>query len=323
MSRYYGDWAPYMPVGERIRNAEREVAKRLKKGEKLQPVKLAGKKIATTFWGNAWCENLESYADIAYRLERGRTYVKNGLVIDLQISPKEIRALVSGSSVYKVRVGITPLLAPIWKSLCRDCAGSIDSLVGLLQGHLSQAVMERFCRQAGGLFPKPSEMKFSCDCPDFAFMCKHVAAVLYAIGARLDGQPDLLFALRAVDHRDLVSGIDAGLPLSRGAPASSRVLAGDDLSALFGLEMGNDAPPVKEVGAKPKAAGKTTPILVKTSKTAPSGVKATKPVSKAKGEPATAKKLRLASAARAKPAGLAITELRARRGRALALGKGG
>ena len=239
-SRDYGRWAPYVPVAARRAKAEKEVAKLAKKGQTIAPVKIAGTKIATTFWGKAWCDNLEGYGDFESRLPRGRTYVRNGSVIDLQIAPQKIEAMVSGSEIYRVAVTITALPAVKWKSICKDCAGGIDSLVELLQGRFSKGVMERICRQDQGLFPKPSEIKFSCSCPDYASMCKHVAAVLYGVGARLDQRPELLFQLRAVDRSDLIAHVDTALPLSKAGPDASKVLVDDDMAALFGLDMAAD-----------------------------------------------------------------------------------
>ena len=237
MAGYYGEWAPYVPVAERRRKAAREIKKLRKKGHPVAPVVIEGRKIAATFWGKAWCDNLDSYHDFETRLPRGRTYVRNGSVIDLQISPLEVRAMVSGSSIYQVSVGISALPKARWRTICGDCAGGIDSLVELLQGRFSKGVMERLCRQDKGLFPKPSEIEFSCTCLDYASMCKHVAAVLYGIGARLDEKPELLFHLRAVDGNDLVAHVDTALPLASKAPDAGKVLESDDISALFGLEM--------------------------------------------------------------------------------------
>jgi uncharacterized Zn finger protein len=230
-------WPPYVPVAERRKQAAREIEKLRKKGHPVAPVLLAGRTIARTFWGQAWCDNLESYRDFDNRLPRGRTYVRNGAVIDLQISPLEIKARVSGSSIYKVSVSITALAPTLWRSICADCAGSIDSLVELLQGRFSKGVMERICRQDRGLFPKPSDIRFSCTCPDGASMCKHVAAVLYGVGARLDEAPELLFRLRAVDEKDLVADLDTALPIASRPADAGKVLEADDISALFGLDM--------------------------------------------------------------------------------------
>jgi uncharacterized Zn finger protein len=164
--------------------------------------------------------------------------VRNGSVLDLQIAPGEVKALVSGSEIYKVAVNVSAVPKARWASLCRDSAGAIDSLVELLQGRFSKGVMERICQQKTGLFPAPAAIEFSCSCPDWASMCKHVAAVLYGIGARLDEQPELLFKLRKVNERDLIAKAGRGLPLSKKGPAKERVLAADGLSELFGLEMG-------------------------------------------------------------------------------------
>jgi uncharacterized Zn finger protein len=236
MSYGYG-WKPYVSVAERRKKAEREMAKLRKKGYQAAPVVLRGRKLATTFWGKAWGNNLESYSDFANRLPRGRTYLRNGSVVDLQVNGGEVKAMVMGSELYEVTVNVLPLSKARWNSICKDCSGSIDSLVELLQGRLSKAVMERVCQQQTGLFPAPVEIKLSCSCPDWASMCKHVAAVLYGIGARLDEQPALVFKLRAVDEGELIASAAKGRSLPTKAPVSAKILDGDDLSALFGLEM--------------------------------------------------------------------------------------
>jgi uncharacterized Zn finger protein len=236
----YG-WRPYVTVAERRRKAAREMEKLKKKGHPVSPVVIEGRAIAKTFWGKAWCDNLERYSDFANRLPRGRTYVRNGSVVDLQIGGGEVKALVSGSEIYKVAVKVTPVSKARWRSLCSDCAGAIDSLVELLQGRFSKGVMERMCREKTGLFPSPGEIQLSCSCPDWASMCKHVAAVLYAIGARLDQQPELLFKLHKVDEKGLIAKAGQGLPLARKAPAAEKTLGSEDLSAIFGLEMAQTA----------------------------------------------------------------------------------
>jgi uncharacterized Zn finger protein len=234
-----------------------EMAKLKKRGVPCSPVVVEGRAIAKTFWGKSWCENLERYSDYENRLPRGRTYVRNGSVIDLQIGPGEINALVSGSSIYKVKVKVAPVAKARWQSICKDCAGAIDSLIELLQGRLSKAVMERVCQQKTGLFPSPNEIQLSCSCPDWADMCKHVAAVLYGIGARLDEKPDLLFRLHNVDEKELISGAGKGLSQAKAAPRGGKVLGGEDLSALFGLDMEQETGPraLKRVPAAPRGKG--------------------------------------------------------------------
>jgi uncharacterized Zn finger protein len=233
----FHEWRPYVPVAERRRRAEREMERRRKKGHSVAPVVLEGRTIARTYWGKAWCDNLERYSDFANRLARGRTYVRNGSVVDLQVAPGLVTAAVAGSDLYEVTVKVAPLRRPKWTAICRDCAGAIDSLVELLQGRFSKGVMERISRQGTGLFPAPAQIELSCSCPDWAEMCKHVAAVLYGIGARLDHEPELLFRLRAVDEKDLVARAGVGLPLSKTAPVQAKVLASDRLSELFGIEL--------------------------------------------------------------------------------------
>jgi len=258
---YGWGYKPYVSAAERRLKALREIEKRGKKGQSASPVKIDGRAIVKTFWGKAWCANLERYSDYANRLPRGRTYVRNGSVIDLQIAPGEIQALVSGSDLYEVELKIAPVPKASWKSVCTDCGGAIDSVVELLQGRLSKAVMERICQEKIGLFPSPAEIDLSCSCPDWADMCKHVAAVLYGVGARFDHRPELLFLLRGVDEKELIAGAGASIPKSK--TASAKILDQNDLD-IFGLDLVEQMPssagtPGTPNSRKPKAKKTTRP----------------------------------------------------------------
>ena len=268
----YGDWKPYVSVAQRQAKAEKAITKAKKAGASLSPVPPYRGAIAKTFWGKAWCDNLENYSDYANRLPRGSSYVRNGAVIDLQITPGKVQAQVMGSSLYTVSASIKPLANKTWKSVCSDCSASIDSLVELLQGKLSNAVMKRICTPGNGLFPTPAEISFRCSCPDWASMCKHVAAVLYGIGARLDQQPELLFSLRGVDAKDLIKHAGAGLPQTQKRPASSKVLDSALLADVFGLEM------VTAPAQEPQPRRSSAPLVKPSKKTAakPVAKKATK-----------------------------------------------
>lgn len=243
------DWKPYVPVAARRRQAAREM-ERLNKhpGQRAAPVVIDGRKIAATFWGKAWCDNLESYSDYSNRLPRGRTYVRTGSVVDLEVSPGKVKARVSGSNLYRVEIAVAPLARPRWKELCAKSAGAIDSVVELLQGRFAKVVMERLCQPRTGLFPAPAEMSFSCSCPDWASMCKHVAASLYGVGARLDQSPELFFVLRQVDQTDLIAQAGEALTRPARAPASERMLSTDGLEELFGLDLGPAAEPTAKPG---------------------------------------------------------------------------
>jgi uncharacterized Zn finger protein len=260
---YYFAWRPYVSVAEKRRQAEREVARLRKRGRFIAPVKIEGRTIAKSFWGQAWCTNLERYSDYENRLPRGRTYVRNGSVVDLQIAKGEVTAMVAGSNLYRIQIAISPVRPRRWKAICRDCAGNIDSLVELLQGRLAKGVMDRVCREGDGLFPSPSEIKLSCSCPDWADMCKHVAAALYGIGARLDEKPQHLFVLRGVDENELIADAGTDLPLSKATPHAAKVLDHGDVAALFGLEMAQTAPFERERSKRTKVtkAGKAHPEL--------------------------------------------------------------
>jgi len=230
------EFKPYVSVAERRRKAEKAAKKLAGKGRAVSPVRIEGRAIATTFWGKAWCSNLESYSDYENRLPRGRTYARNGSVIDLQITGGKIEALVQGSDLYKIALHITALPAKRWEQFTKGCAGKVTNLLDLLQGRLSKEILADITAKGTGLFPAPAEIKLGCSCPDWADMCKHVAAVLYGVGARLDTKPELFFTLRGVDMQDLISAASA----SAAAPVASvtdDALAGADLAEIFGVEI--------------------------------------------------------------------------------------
>jgi uncharacterized Zn finger protein len=243
--RRFSDAFPvYVTAAEKRARAAAE-ASRLQKtgGRKLEPITISGRALVDTFWAQAWCKNLESYADFAHRLARGRSYARSGAVIDLQIVPGRIEARVSGTRLYAVEIGIAPLPSARWEKLAKACTGRIGSLVSLLRGQLPDEVMVAVTDREGGLFPEPRQLKISCSCPDWATVCKHVAATLYGVGVRLDAQPELLFVLRAVDPQDLVEQASRGLAAPAGAVASTLSANTGDLAALFGIDLIDVAPP--------------------------------------------------------------------------------
>lgn len=235
-------------------------------GRPPQPIRGSGRTLAQTFWGHAWCRNLEQYRDYANRLPRGRTYLRQGAVLDLSIDPGLVTAWVAGRGLYQVVVAIRPLSRKRWAALRQRCAGGLSSVVELLEGHLGDTVMEAVCEPQGGLFPEPRELEMSCSCPDWAQMCKHVAAALYGVGLRLDEQPQLLFELRGVDPDELV---DLATP-ARVEVDASRRLEGD-LSEIFGIQIAPGpvaSPSTAERAPSPTAAatsGETTASNKQTS----------------------------------------------------------
>jgi uncharacterized Zn finger protein len=283
MSWYsYDGWRPYVPVAERRRKASQKLARMKKAGRKVAPIEIAGRKITATFWGDAWCRNLEAYSDYANRLPRGRTYVRNGSVIDLQIEAGRVAALVSGSEIYEVDITIKPIAKPRWTEIKRQCAGQIDSLVELLKGSISKGVMEIVTRKGEGLFPSPKEISLSCSCPDWASMCKHVAATLYGVGARLDHAPEMLFTLRGVDPAEMVEAA-IEQPSKAYKPRAGRTLVSEDLSSVFDvdIEMGGGSekdvtPPTKrkQRSTQTKKTGKHSTAGRKAQSNAKSGKKA-------------------------------------------------
>jgi uncharacterized Zn finger protein len=267
MSYYDGGWPPYVPVAARKAKAQKKIAALKKKGHVCQPVQIEGRGIAKSFWGKAWCDNLTAYSDYANRLPRGASYVRNGLVIDLQISQGKIEALVSGSELYDVEIDIQPLPATRWKALCKECSGQIGSLIELLQGKLSQAVMQTVIRRPDGLFPQPKELKLKCSCPDGARVCKHVAATLYGVGARLDHDPALLFELRGVDPEEMMT---QSMAMPAAAKEDPGALADADLSALFGIDLATETKTETKTDAKTETKTKAkTPTAAKKRSASP------------------------------------------------------
>ena len=239
----YYDFKPYVPVAKKLAKANAFAAKQAKKeGRELAPAKCSGRKLGTTFWGRAWCENLDRYSSFANRLARGKTYLGNGSVVDLQIKQGLIEAIVAGSEVYRVRIKIKTLPAKTWQSLKKDCARSINSLLDLLQGKFDEGVMQRMAQADGGLFPKPAEIEMDCSCPDYADVCKHLAAVVYGVGVRLDVAPELLFTLRNVDHTELITQAVAAENLEQSLTGAANELAGSDLGEMFGIELTTAVP---------------------------------------------------------------------------------
>jgi uncharacterized Zn finger protein len=246
-----GFFPAYVSIAERRAQAAREAKAREARGEKLEPVQSDGREIATTFWGRAWCDNLEQYSDFANRLPRGRAYLRNGYVVDLRVAAGEVTALVQGLSCYEVRVRVRKLDQPRWASVVERCRGRIGSLVELLRGRLSGEVMQIVTERDQGLFPSPTEIEFSCTCPDRAALCKHVAAALYGIGVRLDARPELLFTLRRTDAGELVAQAATGGALRHAHGLRVNALAGTSLSELFGVPITEEPAPVMPAETAP------------------------------------------------------------------------
>ena len=294
---YYG-YGPYVSVAQKKINAQKLAAKLSRKGDRLEPVSLTGTKLTTTFWGKSWNANLEQYRDFESRLPRGRSYLRHGAVIDLKVKDGSVEALVSGSSLYKISIQIKPLGAARWKDLKKECSGKITSLIGLLQGKLPATVMEAVTHEKSGLFPEPSEITFKCSCPDYAGICKHVAAVVYGIGARLDQKPELLFLLRGVDHLELIA--EAGDVAAGQADSADTGVVFEDINSIFGIDL-DDSPAPAAAKTKPAGNKKIARKVVRKAATPPKAKKtapATAPKTVAKK---AAKKIAKSSKARRVP----------------------
>ncbi len=252
----------YMSVGEREDRAMAALERLRQARPDISPVTIGGRALARTWWGKAWNSNLESYADYAYRIQRGRSYVRHQAVLDLQIRPGHVEALVQGGGAdpYEVDIAIEPLDPATWQRIASASGGAIESLQELLEGKFPKALAELFTGKEAGLFPSPQAISLDCDCPDYATMCKHVSAALYGVGARLDDNPALFFVLRGVNVEDLISQAvseKSAQLLEKSGVKSGRVIEENDLEALFGIDLDDEADP-----QKPKA-----PSSLKTRKT--------------------------------------------------------
>lgn len=239
--RYWG-YPRYVSVAEKKAKAAGNLAKLRKKNPELQPIIIEGAAIAKTWWGKSWNLNLERYADYSNRIGRGRSYVRHGAVLDLQIRPGQVKALVQGTRLkpYTVIIQIREITKNIWQKIKAACAGKLDSLPELLDGKFPKDLGEIFTTQGQGLFPSPHEIEFNCSCPDWAYMCKHVAATLYGIGSRLDVSPSLFFELRKVNVDDLIQQAvkdQSRRLLKKAGKTSARMIAEPDLAGLFGIDM--------------------------------------------------------------------------------------
>jgi uncharacterized Zn finger protein len=245
-------WKPYVSVAEQRAQAELEAKKLKKQGRKLNPIRIDSHKIASTFWGIAWCDNLMLYADWANRMPRGRSYARNGSIIDLQIKEGKITSLVRGSSLYDIQITIDKLSSQKWTTIRQSCGQDIRSLIDLMRGKLPSSVLERLCDGQNGMFPSPDEVKIRCSCPDYATLCKHAAATLYGVGHLLDSQPEIFFQLRGVDQNELVTEALTHDPTTQfSAQDSETEIAAEDLESIFGINFASAAPSLP--GNEPKA----------------------------------------------------------------------
>jgi len=236
--QYGHEWRTYVPVGQKKAKARRFADKLAKKQKRArQPIEIEGRTIAKSFWGKAWCDHVESLSDYANRLPRGATYARNGSVVDLVITPGKVNAVVAGSDPYKITISIDKLNKKVWNDIKKDCSSAIDSLIDLLGGRLSDGVMQRLTDEKSGCFPSGRQIEMDCSCPDWSRCCKHIAAVMYAIGSRLDSEPQLLFLLRGVDQQELISQAVSKDNLGRELAAGSSDLANEDLDSIFGIEL--------------------------------------------------------------------------------------
>lgn len=219
--------------------------KRLEKNlnRSLEPIILASTKLATSWWGKMWNTNLERYAEYSNRIGRGKTYVKNELVIDLQIEESKVFAYVQGKrrDPYQIAIYIDPTKPGLIEQIKEKCQGKLDTVEELLEGKFSKEISSIFMIQGAGLFPEPKEIKFRCSCPDYTSCCKHVSAVLYGIGSKLDVNPLLFFTLRGINLDDFLKDVIISKTeniLDKGIKCKSkRIIDNANIEDLFDIDL--------------------------------------------------------------------------------------
>ena len=235
---YYG-FAEYVPVAEKKANALNAIKKLKEKDPNISPVIIEGT-LGKTWWSKSWNKNLESYADYSNRISRGKSYVRQHCVVDLKISKGEIFSKVQGSRIkpYDIEIKIETLTKEAMNHVLMSCQKSIESIEQLVEGKFPKGLETLICDKNEGLFPSPKAIQFSCTCPDYAVMCKHVAATLYGIGVRLEEDPLLFFELRDIDINGLIKkSIEEKLEnmLKHAGDKSDRTIEDDNIEDLFGF----------------------------------------------------------------------------------------
>lgn len=184
--------------------ARRELIELKSAGEEVRPVVGTTRKLAAHFWGSAWMKHLALCESGGWSLSAGRTLLRHGCVLDLQLEAGLIRARVMEERLHDVEIALDPLDGERLEELRTICSGKIDSLVPLLEGTLDDALLATLCNAETGLLPEPGAWHMSCTCPDWSEPCPHAAAAIYAAGILIDAEPSLLFRLRQVSPEDLL-----------------------------------------------------------------------------------------------------------------------
>src|SRR6516225_9973543 len=192
--RYYDDWFPRFPKSK-PRAAKGGIKAQTKRGQ-----------FGQSWWAKRWIAVLESF-DIGARLGRGRSYARNGQVLNIDIAKAEVTAKVQGSrpKPYDVTIQVKSLAEKEWAKVIEALSGQAIYAAKLLAGEMPQDIENVFQEVKLSLFPeKLGDLATECSCPDWSNPCKHIAAVYYLIGEEFDRDPYLLFRLRGLNREDLL-----------------------------------------------------------------------------------------------------------------------
>ena len=230
----------YVPVAEKKKRNKEKIEK-LEKLMDISPIKVEKRKIAHSWWGEAWIDNLEIYADYSNRLARGRKYLRYGAVANLDIEKGDIKGIVIGSSkkYYEISISIDTLEEEKRNNLVKKIKKRISSLEELVQGEFPKELKGLLKSKENNLFPKAKEINFLCSCPDYAKMCKHIVAILYGVGVKLDQDPLLLFKLRGIDIDYIIDKTIENKSndlLDKSSESSDRVIENSEVNDLFDMD---------------------------------------------------------------------------------------
>lgn len=164
--------------------------------------------IGATWWGKQWVEAMQQIGDT--RLDRGKSYARNGQVRDLSIGHGAASAKVQGSRrrPYSSSFRLKVFTADQWARALDALAAQAIYSAKLLAGEMPSDIEALFQQIGMSLFPRSRvDFTFSCSCPDWGDPCKHSAAIYYLVAEQLDQDPFMLFHLRGLTREQVLKGL--------------------------------------------------------------------------------------------------------------------
>ncbi len=163
-----------------------------------------------TWWSQRWLRPLDELdAVFDGRLSRGRALARDGGVLQIRVEPGVILATVKGSywERYDTAIEVPALAESVWARVIDELTRDTLAEATLLAGEMPTGIEAAFARVGARLFAESDELIAECACADGYRPCKHILATMYAMAARLDQEPLLLFQLRGKSSAALLSAL--------------------------------------------------------------------------------------------------------------------